>query len=181
MLFQGPEKCYGKHPISVDIWWIFLPTQRRVDRVDPPSNTSRSHHMIINSLDPGRFQLNFKCMIFELILEIDGWYITCLENTFKGVKGFRTCWTKCIKQYVHWHNFSQCCQHWNQEWHMTFWVLCMLFMVFGFRVVEYKPIVPISLRVTIMNWNNQMIVLLPINHPWKYGQRSAWTQRWTWQ
>ena len=44
----------------------------------PQENKVKQIHVHpINSLAPGRFQRNFRKVIFQLILVIDGWSISC--------------------------------------------------------------------------------------------------------
>ena len=57
-------------------------TDRRTDRRTEwnqytPQQQLRCSGGIINSLVPGRFEWNFRCTIFKLILLTDGWGISC--------------------------------------------------------------------------------------------------------
>ena len=62
MTLQCQEKRASDHPASK----LWLPVQ-----------TSTNHTMKVNSLTLGIFKRNFRKIIFQLILVIDGWSISC--------------------------------------------------------------------------------------------------------
>ena len=51
---------------SLALWWVFTMSVLVFSRVS-----------LINSLAPGKFELNFRHVIFKQILVIDGWGISC--------------------------------------------------------------------------------------------------------